>query len=160
MIMGKDIRVLRGVTSTYNFDGAVHLIVDDNRINDAWRVTKFVIAPQDPANSSAGARDCIGVLATHVDAIPEPTGNNVWWNWADRRQFAWTALSMDGDTQLDLQFDLIDPTHVIVRDLYVAITAQSAFSATKFSYYIEIERVELSDVQAVMAIIQEESQSA
>ena len=157
--MAKDTRVVRGTCRVYSFDGPVHLIVNDNRFNHAWRVTKFVVAPKTPAETSAGVRDCIGVLTTHADAIPEPTGNNVWWNWEDRRQFAWAAMSMDGDTQLDFQFNLVDPSHVIVRDMYLGITAQSVFSGTEFSYYIEMERVELSDTQAIMAIVQEESQN-
>jgi hypothetical protein len=40
----------------------------------------------------------------------------------------------------------------------LGISAQSGFSATEFVYFIELERVTLNDNQAVMAIIQEESQ--
>jgi len=153
-----DRRVLRGTIPSYNFEGAVHLVVDDGKYTDAWRVTKFMVSTQDLGSTQAGSRDCFGVLATHEAAIPEPTGNNVWWTWADRRQFAWAAFGMDGDSQIDNQFSLIDSSHIIVRDMYVAITAQTAFSSTLFNYYIELERVKLTDDQAIMAIIQEESQ--
>ena len=158
--MAKDRRVLRGVCQTFDFGGAVHLVVDDGRYNDAWRVTKFVIAPVDPTNSTAGTKDAIGVLATHPGAIPDVTGNVVQWHWNDRRQFAWCSISLDGDTQFDSDFNLIDPQHVIVRDMYLGITAQQTFSSWEWGYFIELERVELSDSQAIMAIIQEESQSA
>ena len=158
--MGKDRRIIRGTIAAYSFEGPTHLIVDDGQFTNAWRVTRFVVTTQDLGSTQAGARDCFGVLTTHPAAIPEPTGNNVWWTWEDRRQFAWAAMSMDGDSQVDNRFELVDPSHVIVRDMYVAISAQTAFSSTMFNYYIEVERVELTETQAVMAIIQEENQSA
>ena len=79
--------------------------------------------------------------------------------WQDRRQVAWTSIEMPGDTTVGAwSFGLIDPQHVVVRDLYLGLSAQSATGTTEFNYYIELERVTLSDNQAVMAIIQEESQ--
>jgi len=154
-----DRRVLRGVTRTYNYDGAVHLVVDDGNFNNAWRITKFVIAPVDMSSSSAGSRDCVAVLATHPEALQGYVASVVNWTWSDRRQVAWTAIQMAGDTTVaDWSFGLIDPQHIIVRDLYFGLTAASATGTTEFNYFIELERVTLNDNQAVMAIIQEESQ--
>jgi hypothetical protein len=155
----KDRRVLRGKTNTYQYGGAQHLVLDDGDFNNAWRVVKFVIAPSDITNSSVGSRDCAAVLATHAEAVIGDVSTVIGWNWEDRRQVAWTAIEINGDTTVGAwSFGLIDPQHVIVRDLYLAISAQSGFSATEFVYFIELERVTLNDNQAVMAIIQEESQ--
>jgi hypothetical protein len=155
----KDVRVLRGVSRTYQYDGAVHLVVDDGDFNSAWRITRFNVAPRDLSISSAGSADSFAVLATHPVALENPVGNVVWWNWQDRRQVAWTSLSMFGDSSPDFSgFNLVDPQHIVVRDLYFGLTAGVATGTTYFNYFIELERVTLTDNQAVMAIIQEESQ--
>jgi hypothetical protein len=65
---------------------------------------------------------------------------------------------MIGDSMIEFLPDLIDPTHVVVRDLYLGITAAVATGSTTFNYYIELEEVSLTDNEAVMAIVQEESQ--
>ena len=158
--MGKDQRVLRGVIGDYSFYGAYHLIVDDGNYNSAWRVTKFVICPVDVTNSSVSARDCAASLATHEEALQGYTPTVINWTFSDRRQFAWVASTWDGDTTIGEQFNLVDPQHVIVRDMYIALSAANAFSATEFNYFIELERVTLSDDQAIMAIIQEEGQGS
>jgi hypothetical protein len=155
----KDRRVLRGITRTYQYDGAVKLIVDDGNFNDAWKITRFVIAPVDPTSSSAGSRDCVAVLATHPEALEGYVSSVVNWTWSDRRQVAWTQIEMNGDTTIGAwSFGLIDPQHIVVRDLYFGLSSASATGTTEFNYYIELERVTLSDNQAVMAIIQEEAQ--
>jgi hypothetical protein len=129
--------------------------------NDAWKVVKFVIAPVDPSSSSAGSRDCVGVLATHADALQGYVPSVVNWTWADRRQIAWTAIEMNGDTTIGAwSFGLIDPQHIVVRDLYFGLSAASATGTTEFNYFIELERVKLDDNQSVMALIQEEGQGA
>jgi hypothetical protein len=154
-----DRRVLRGTCRTYQYDGAIHLVVDDGDFNNAWRITRFNIAPRDLSNSSAGSYDSFAVLATHEEALGPSGSNVVWWNWKDRRQVAWTSLSMFGDSTPDFGgFNLVDPQHIVVRDLYFGLTAATATSTTQFNYFIELERVTLDDNQAVLAIIQEESQ--
>lgn len=155
----RDRRVLRGTTTTYQYGGERHLVVDDGDFNSAWRITKFAIAPLDISSSSAGSRDCFAVLATHPEALEGPVSTVIEWRWSDRRQVAWTAIEMAGDTTVsNWSFGLIDPQHVVVRDLYFGLTAQVATSTVEFNYFIELERVSLTDNQAVMAIIQEESQ--
>jgi len=154
-------RVLRGIVNTYQYQGATHLIVDDMNYNDAWKVVKFVISPVDITSSSAGSRDCVAVLATHADALEGYVSSVVNWTWADRRQIAWTAIEMPGDTTVGAwSFGLIDPQHIVVRDLYFGLSAQSATGTTEFNYFIELERVKLDDNQSVMALIQEEGQGA
>jgi len=155
----KDRRVLRGVTRTFQYDGAVELIVDDGNFNDAWRVTKFAIAPVDVTSSSAGSRDCVAALATHPNALEGYVSSVINWTWSDRRQIAWTSINMTNDTEVaEWSFGLIDPQHIIVRDLYLGLSAQSATGTTEFNYFIELERVTLNDNQAVMALVQEVAQ--
>lgn len=154
----RDRRILRGQIAPYSLGGAVHLIVDDGNFNDAWRVTRFMTSYFDPTSSSVGNRDSVGVLATHEEAMNPSGAGVVQWNWDDRRQVAWAGFNWAGDTAVDAAFELVDPSHVVVRDLYVAISASNETSVTFYNYYIELERVKLDDNQAVMAIVQEESQ--
>ena len=153
------IRVLRGVCRSFQFDGAVNIVQDDTRFNHGFIVKKFVISYQFPYDSQAGSRDCYAALATHADALEAPLNPTVvQWDWGDRRQVAWTSTNHIGDSMVEFLPTLIDPTHVVVRDLYLGITALTATSSTTFNYYIELEEVSLTDNQAVMAIVQEESQ--
>lgn len=153
------VRVLRGQCRTYQYDGAVNIVQDDTRFNHGFRVKKFIISYEAPFDSGSGARDCYAVLATHADAIPSPlVTTSIIWNWADRRQIAWSSTNHVGDSIVEFLPDLVDPTHVVVRDLYLGLTALTATGTTTFNYYIELEEIPLTDNQAVMAIIQEESQ--
>jgi hypothetical protein len=158
----KDRRVLRGQLQGLSLSsgGPVNLVVDDGNFNDAWRVTRFVVAYYDPTGTATGNRDSIGVLATHEDALYSklPPSTSVGWNWDDRRQVAWAGMDFQGDTSVGQTFELIDPQHVVVRDLYLGISASFETSTAVYNYFIELERVTLNDNQAVMAIIQEEAQ--
>jgi hypothetical protein len=156
----KDRRVLRGQVATIQYGGLTQLVVDDGNFTDAWRVTKFYIAPDGVHDTSLGQLDAVAVLATHEEAIPNPLLPTViQWNWDDRRQFAWTAIELNGDTTFGTWSEgVIDPQHIIVRDLYIGLTAQFATSTRVWNYMIELERVKLSDDQAILAILQEESQ--
>jgi hypothetical protein len=155
--MGR-IRVIRGQSRSFLYDGAVQLIQDDRRFNNGFKIRRFLVSWEFPADSGAGSRDLIAALATHENAFQIGVGVQVGWNWADRRQVAWASTNHIGDSLVEDTFELIDPTHVVVRDLYFACSAQTATSVNNFNYYIELEEVELTDNQAVLAIVQEEAQ--
>lgn len=153
------LRVLRGQVLAYQYQGALELIQDDQRFNHGYRVKKFVISYEAPFTSTSSSQDCYAVLATHADAIPSPVvGTSIIWNWADRRQVAWASTNHIGDSYVEFLPDLVDPTHVVVRNLYLGLTAAVATGSTVFNYYIELEEIDLTDNQAVMAIVQEEAQ--
>jgi hypothetical protein len=155
--MGK-VRVIRGAARAFQYDGAVQLIQDDRRFNNGFIIRRFLVSYQFPADSSAGSADLIAALATHADAFQLLSGVQVGWDWSDRRQIAWASSNHIGDSVVEQTFELIDPTHVVVRDLYFACSAQTSTSTRYFNYYIELEQVELTDNQAVLAIVQEEAQ--
>jgi hypothetical protein len=155
--MGK-IRVIRGQARALQYEGTLQLIQDDRRFNHGFKIRRFMVSTEFPADSSAGSRDLVAVLATHHEAIQVGPGVSVGWAWDDRRQVAWAGLAMDGDSTVGAQFELIDPTHVVVRDLYVGISSLVATGNTYFNYYVELEEVSLTDNQAVLAIVQEEAQ--
>ena len=157
--MGK-IRVLRGRTEAVNIVGGVNLIQDDHRFNHGFIIRKFLVAIDNPHSSTASSRDCYAVLATSEEGLwgAGALGTVVNWNWDDRRQVAWASTNIPGDSVVEQTFELIDPTHIILRDLWFGVTALTASAGNDFVYYIELEQVELTDNQAVMAIVQEEAQ--
>jgi hypothetical protein len=156
----KNRRVLRGRIPTIQYGGLTNIVIDDGNFNDGWRVTKFYVSVPAVHDTTLGSYDCVGVLATHRDAIPNPAITTViQWAWEDRRQFAWTAIELNGDTTIGAWSDgVIDPSHIIIRDLWIGITAQTSTSTRDFNYMIELERVTLNDNQAVMALVQEVAQ--
>jgi len=155
--MGK-IRVLRGRCRSFSYDGAIQLIQDDQRFNHGFKIRRFVLSYEFPGDATASGKDIYGALATHEDAFQLASGVIVGWAWDDRRQVAWASTEVVGDSIVKQTFELIDPTHVVVRDLYVAITSAVATGSTNFNYYVELEEVSLTDNQAVLAIVQEEAQ--
>ena len=155
--MGK-VRVIRGQVRAYQFDGAVQLIQDDRRFNNGFKIRRFLVSYQFPADSVASSRDLVAVLATHEDAFQVGSVIEVAWNWQDRRQIAWASTNHVGDSIVEHSFELVDPTHVVVRDLYFACSAGFASGTNYFNYYIELEQIDLTENQAVLAIIQEEAQ--
>lgn len=157
MVMGRT-RVLRGQISGYSIGGAVNLIQDDSRFNHGFIIKRFVMSYGSMHSSSAGSRDFYAALTTNPDSLPTSGTTAVRWNWADRRQLAWYSWNSLGDSYGESVFELVDPTHVVVRDLWIAVTSAVETSADAFNYYIELEQVELSDNQAVLAIVQEEAQ--
>jgi hypothetical protein len=55
-------------------------------------------------------------------------------------------------------YSVIDPDHIVVRDLYIQGQILSSGGSGVINYLIELEAVELSDDQAVLALIKERSQ--
>lgn len=153
----KNRRVLRGTCRTASQDGAVQLIQDDGNWNDAWRVIDFSVSYSFLNGGTPAAFDLTGTLATSEDAFGDNFPTEVYWWWQDRRQIAWTSFGMTGlsDVTHWRENKLIDPTHYVQRELWVAIDSATAFSTSYFNYYVELERVHLDDTQALMTIISE-----
>lgn len=156
------IRVLRGSIEQFSAAGPTQLIQNDLRFTHGFRIRKFVISFSQMWSQTASGRDTFGVLTTDPDAMRSKTfpTSAVEWMWSDKRQVAWASTDVQADSSLGLVFGLVDPTHIIVRDLWIGITAANAILGDTFNYYIELEEVELSENQAVLSIIQEEAQSA
>jgi hypothetical protein len=137
----------------------VNLIQNDQRFNHGYIIKKFQIAFDHLSDSGSGNRDGYAALATHPDALTDPdVSTAVWWNFPDRRQVAWTSTEVIGDSVTAQRYELIDPTHIVVRDLWIGITTFSATGTIEMNYFIELEEVSLTDNQAVLAIVQEEAQ--
>lgn len=151
------IRTLRG---TIDFEargggtpanvGRRNLILDDGRINIGYRVIDFRIWNSD----MAGFDDAFTTqahLAMGLDitsALPRAD---------DNREIAWASYAVgSGPTISD--FRLVDPDHIIVRDLNIVLPLVGNTGPASVNYYILMEEYDITDQEAIISIIKEESQ--
>lgn len=155
------IRVLRGQVNPTNNYYIEELIKDDLRFTHGFKIRKFVISWNNLHSTSAASRDMYGVLATSEDALTRyfGPGNAITWDWDEKLQIAWASSRTDSDSAIQQTFELIDPTHIVVRELWFGVTIAATGSTDRINYYVELEEVTLDENQAVLAIIREEGQS-
>jgi len=130
-------RTLRGKLKANSIE---RIICNDGVFTDGWVVTGFDCFP-----TAATGDDTQGLLAIDQDGC---TGG---WDASDNRQIAWSFMFIGANGGNIGSF--ISNGHVVVRDLFV-----ENFSGVPMNYIINIERVELSDDQAILALIQERAQ--
>ena len=123
------------------------LIVDDGRLNNGYKVTRFVIAG-DPGSS---ANDAFATLALDYDSPRS-------WDWGDNRQIAWASTNVQSTAGAQSFFELVDPDHVVIQDLYIQAQVGSGTGSSVCNYFIELEPVELTNDQAILSLIKERSQ--
>lgn len=117
----------------------VRLIVDDGRFTDAWEVIGFDVF----ATNGAGP-DVQAILALDEDAL----GGG--WDASDNRQIGWGFMfigTSGGAVNSWIR------RHVVVRDLWI-----ENFGPDPLNYIVRVQRRELSEDQAILALIQERSQ--
>lgn len=127
------------------------LILDDGRINVGYRVVKFKVFSNDMTGTAtnAFAFQCHLSMGLEItSALPSA---------ADNREIAWACYNT-GSGESPSYFDLVDPDHIVVRDLHLILPSADNTIATSISYYIELEEYNISDQEAIISIIKEESQ--
>ena len=134
-------RVLRGQLA----DGETRrLIVDDGNFNDGWTIVHFVVAGDGQTSTECNAKICLD------SGVPGPA-----WNWGDNREVAWASTRQTAESTWGGWEGAIDPNNVIIQDAF--ITGQSS-NGSVINYMVTIERVVLSDDQAILGLIQERAQ--
>lgn len=119
------------------------IVVDDGNFNDGWRIIRFTAAG-DAINSNE--------VSAKVSLKPVTTAG---WDWAKNTEIAWASSRNTAEANWGGFPNAIDPSAVIVADLYVTATSSAG---SDINFMIEIERVSLSDDQAILALIQERGQ--
>jgi hypothetical protein len=121
------------------------LIVDDGRFTDGWIVESFDVASTDPGS----ALDPHAVLCIDEGGC---TGN---WDWADNRQIAWAFFSNETGTGAgqSITYGSWVSEHVVVTDLFI-----ECFSTVGCNFMITIRRHELTEDEAILALIKERAQ--
>lgn len=141
-------RTLRGQIT----EGEVkRLIVDDGRLTHGYKIVRFVVATDITNSTPAGVA---AVLALDYD------GTGPSWDWSDNRQIGWSSTTVYSQSEAGNPFSLIDPDHIVIMDLWIQGQVFSSGGNDVFNYFIELESVELTDDQAILALIKERSQDA
>lgn len=123
------------------------LILDDGLINQGYRVEFFTIWYDDPDAVQENSR-FYGILATK----PVPASDRVM-DAADNRQIAWSMF----DENLNSR-DIIDPDHIVNRDLNLMVRT-AGVDVGFVNYIIYLRKQTLTDNEAILTIVKEESQS-
>jgi len=156
------VRTLRGQITATGGKAEKNLILNDQLINNGLKVTGFFMWPQ--AVSTGQSRTCNGILS--YAALPDgntlmDAGDNTQLGWAFYSQAA--SIPSTGPSVPDVNpsysgffNQLIDPDHIVNRDLFISL--RNSTDAT-YNYLVVCEMLELSDDEAIITIIKENSQS-
>lgn len=146
------LRTLRGQITAASGSGKVNLVVADGLINYGLRILRFRMWPR-LAPQGLNTVSYTGILSTE----PILAGENM--NAATNRQIAWTygsALGAPTPTNIQHDREIIDPDHIVNRDMYLTLDNTTA---GVYNYLIEAQVVALTDDEAIISIIKETSQS-
>lgn len=124
------------------------LIVDDGRLSHGLKVVKFIVAPE-MTTSSQGVNAILGL----DDKVTSS------WDWENGNQIAWASSAMGGSSSMENPgFQLVDPNHIVIRDLYIRGTVTGS-TPQALNYYIELEAINISEFEAIVQLTKETSQS-
>jgi hypothetical protein len=129
------------------------IVVDDGNLNQAYKVVDFIVTSRYPAGA-----DNVAFGTLHLDADADST-----WQWSDNRQIAWCSSALgarsSGTAGAVAPFKVIDPDHLVIRDLFLTCQLGSGTGEGAFvNYMITLEPVAISDDVAVLTLIKERSQ--
>jgi len=145
--------VIRGsdifpTTGTFN----KQLIADDGQPNIGYRIISFKIVPQTYEGQAVQWSDAIGFLTTSLSGLSRI-------QFSDPHQLAWAMFdnTTGSGIESDPSFELVDP-QVFVRELWLrAWMAPNTANAADYNYWIELERIHLTDIEALVFLATETS---
>ena len=144
------LRTLRGQITVAGGVARKNIIVADGLVNYGLQIKSFQVWRE---NVPDGAFNVTVNAILSLDTISSGTNMNA----ADNRQFAWFQMAVNAvDGGLIQPYTIIDPDHIINRDLFLTVDNSTA---GVLNYLIEAQVVELSDDEAIITIIKETSQS-
>ena len=130
--------------------GRRQLILDDGRINIGYRIIEFRIWNADITGEvEAFSSQAHLSMSTDITSALSDA--------ADNREIAWSAFNTSaGNIMSDYQ--QTDPDHIVVRDLNIIFPSVSNEDIARVNYYILMEEYDITDQEAIISIIKEESQ--
>lgn len=148
-------RTLRGQVTVTGNKADQQLILNDQLINRGLKVTGFFVWPDVATADSSRSFSAILSYAQLANAsVRMDAGDNSQIGWSFNVQQAEAApLPFAASGYLN---QLIDPDHIINRDLFISFRFSS--NAT-YNYMIVCELMELTDSEAIITIVKENSQS-
>lgn len=137
-------RSLRGriIENTSN-----RIILDDGLYTHGYKVVEFYVWG-DPTST---ANDAYGTLALQSSFNPiQDASNNL--------QIAWAGTAVDGTASQQPPFMIVDPNHIVNRDLYIQAGIGGSGGSEPVNYLVIIEPITMTEPQAVLQLIKERAQ--
>jgi len=156
------VRTLRGQITASGGKAEKNLILNDQLINRGLRVTGFFVWPDLAGTTVERKVTAILSYAALADGnVRMDAGDNTQLGWAFYAQSAFIAPTAPDVPAVNPTYSgyfnqLIDPDHIINRDLFISLRSSS--NAT-YNYMVVCEMLELTDDEAIVTIIKENSQS-
>ena len=117
------------------------LVVDDGRLNHGYIVKEFHVW----STSLSGQRNAEFVLSLNENT-PDA------WRADITGQIGWAGMIVDLSGVESLQsFSLIDPDHVVLRDLYV-----KSVNTDGGNYMVVLETIDLTENETLLTLIKED----
>lgn len=157
------VRSLRGQITAVSGKASKNLILNDQLINNGLKVTGFFIWPEQTSglqNATVNAILSYAALPsanTNMDA-----GDNTQLGWCYYAQRAQQSAGGPPPVEIPavgfgvMPYGFIDPDHIVNRDLFISLTDSDNRT---FNYMVICEFLELTDDEAIVTIIKENSQS-
>jgi len=158
------VRSLRGQITAVGGKAEKNLILNDQLINNGLRVTGFFIWPESAIGTQNGTVNAILSYAALANADVNMAAS-------DNTQIGWCYYTQRGQQETfpgppqitipaagfgSMPQGFIDPDHIVNRDLFVSL--RDSDNRT-FNYMVICEFLELTDDEAIVTIIKENSQS-
>ena len=158
----RKVRTLRGQITAVSGKAEKQLILNDQLINRGLRVTGFFVWP---SIASATQDQNITAILSYARLgsadVEMNAGDNTQLGWAFQMQTG--AIPSGGPPDPGRSpassgyfNQLIDPDHIINRDLFISLRASNDRT---YNYLVVCEFMALSDDEAIITIIKENSQS-
>lgn len=130
------------------------LVLDDGRINVGYKIIDFRIWASDMIGNQSTGRDTSA--QAHLALSLEPVATALP-KASDNREIGWSCYNGNGFRTT--YWNLVDPDHIVVRDLQIVMPKvfNQGYEAS-VNYYILMEEYEITDTEAIISIIKEESQ--
>ena len=138
------IHTLRGVVGAQE---EFRIRLFDGRFDTGFRLLRIETMP---ITQTSG-------LESFIRAYTEPgigSVNGQTWDWSDNREVGWASgVSSGGNIQTN--FSLVDKDAIIIEDLYLR-----GGNAGDNMYYIELEKVDISEAAGALALVRNKSQGS
>ena len=116
----------------------------DGAFDTGYILKRFIIAPQDVNDAEK-----IQSKLTTIDHAHQTS-----WFWDRNTEIAWATWNTPTNSRSN-QFELIDQGALIIEDLFIDTTADTG---EEINYYIELEKVKISDWQGALAMVRNQAQ--
>lgn len=158
----RKVRTLRGQITAVGGKADKQLILNDQLINRGLRITGFFVWPAiASATQDQNFTSILSYAQLATATIEMNASDNTQLGWAFQMQtgaVASAGVPDPGRSPASSGYfnQLIDPDHIVNRDLFIALRSSNDRT---YNYMVVCELMELTDNEAIITIIKENSQS-